>query len=327
MRHFFFIDPIEKLNIKKDSTLMLAANLKVKGEEVYFLFEEDLCLVTHARDLKLFVYDFDPVFQEDYDRFKGRVFLENLLLTSKREIILNSHIDIFHMRLDPPFDSRYLRYLWMLKFFKDKKLKIINNPEGILKYNEKLWAYTQPSSIETYVGASSDGFLKFLYSLNLKNQEVILKPLDLYQGMGVEKINFSHRSAEDLKNIFLKKVADCGGPIVAQPFISEVAKGEVRAIYFKGYELGSILKVPKEGEFLANIAQGASFRPIELKTSVKNECEHITKHLLAEGVLWVAFDILGDRVSEINITCPGLLVEVSRAHGQNFVTRMQELGF
>ncbi len=93
--------------------------------------------------------------------------------------------------------------------------------------------------------------------------------------------------------------------------------GEIRALYFKGEELGSILKIPKKGEFLANIAQGADFHAIKLNPDIKKECDRICAELMKDGVDWVAFDIMGEHVSEINITCPGLLVEVSFAHKKN----------
>jgi glutathione synthase len=96
-----------------------------------------------------------------------------------------------------------------------------------------------------------------------------------------------------------------------------VTKGEVRSLYFKQVEIGSILKVPKAGEFLSNIAQGATFTTHVLSDLSRSRCEAIVKELAAFGVDWIAFDILGDAITEVNITCPGLLVEVSYAHQKN----------
>jgi glutathione synthase len=171
------------------------------------------------------------------------------------------------------------------------------------------------------VGSSLSEFLKFIKKLT-PEKEFILKPLDLYQGYGVEKVNIEKQNIEE---IFLKKVKENNGAIVAQPFNKEVEKGEIRSLYFKGQELGSILKIPKSGEFLANIAQGASFHAIELTKNLKKECNHICSDLMNEGVDWVAFDIMGESVSEVNITCPGLLVEVSFAHNKNFAKKIIEL--
>lgn len=305
MKHIMFIDPIEKLNPKKDSTLMLASTMKMQGMDVALLFEKDFFVNNQA--VAVFrLYDFDSQFYEDGAYLKNFTLKESDLHQLQKS-------DVIHMRIDPPFDTRYLRYLWMLRYYQQKGIKVMNSADGILKFNEKLHAYSQPSSLLSYVGSSPDGFVQFISQLKDVN-EIILKPLDLFQGMGVEKITVSR---PDLLEVFRQKVKDNNGAIVAQPFCKEVTSGEIRSLYFKGKELGSILKIPQKGEFLANIAQGADFHAITLSDSLKKECNHICAELVKEGVDWVAFDILGEHVSEINITCPGLLVEVSYAHKKN----------
>ncbi|MGZ3787002.1 MAG: ATP-grasp domain-containing protein [Bacteriovorax sp.] len=307
MKHIFFIDPILKLNPKKDSSLMLASTMKQAGIPVYLLFEKDFYL-SNKMSPEFKVYDFSSSFYEDGCYLKSFELKEASLLPVGKE-------DILHMRIDPPFDTRYLRYLWMLRFYQEKGIRVVNSPDGILKYNEKLHAYAQPSSLATYVGSSASEFLNFCGLMKKEShQELILKPLDLFQGIGVEKISLDR---SDLLEKFESKVKENNGPVVAQPFCKEVVNGEIRSLYFKGMELGSILKIPKKGEFLANIAQGADFHAIELSKNVKDECDRICAELLRDGVDWVAFDIMGEHVSEINITCPGLLVEVSYAHKKN----------
>lgn len=315
MKHILFIDPIEKLNPKKDSTLMLATTMKQAGMEVYLLFEKDFYL-SNKLNPEFQVYDFSSEFYEDGCYLKsfqlGALSLQALTIQ-----------DIIHMRIDPPFDTRYLRYLWMLRFYQEQGIRVMNSPDGILKYNEKLHAYAQPSSLASYVGSSVSEFMKFAELMKKEQHlELILKPLDLFQGIGVEKISIDR---QDLRAKFESKVLENNGPVVAQPFCKEVTKGEIRSLYFKGIELGSILKIPKAGEFLANIAQGADFHAIELTKSVKEECNRICAELLLDGVDWVAFDIMGEHVSEVNITCPGLLVEVSFAHKKNLASVLLEL--
>ena len=306
VKHILFIDPIKKLNPKKDTSLLMALTMKNLGLDVFLLLEEDFFLINQSKNI-LKVYQFEGEFEND------GYYLKSFNLSSEKFLEL-SRSDVIHMRIDPPFDTRYLRYLWMLRFFTTKGLRVINSPDGILKFNEKLHAYSQKNSLETFVGSSVEGFTQFSELMRKNHRDLILKPLDLYQGYGVEKI-----SLEDplLIKKFNEKVLENKGAIVAQPFCPDVVNGEIRSIYFKGKELGSILKVPKSGEFLANIAQGAAFHAISLPTHVKNECDKISLELEKEGVDWIAYDILGEKVSEINITCPGLLVEVSYAHKKN----------
>lgn len=312
--HFLLIDPLDKLNPKKDSSLLLAHTLKEAGHSVHLLFEQDFYL-TNEEAPYFHVYDFVS------EQKPGSQYLSKFVLGGERISKLTAS-DMIHMRLDPPFDSRYLRICWMLKSLKSFGAQIVNDPEGIILYNEKLFAYGLPGSIPSFVGASRLDFLSFVERQKEKGvTSFILKPLDLFQGIGVEKMEAND---PDLGAKFVKKCQELQGPLVVQPFIKEVAQGEVRSIYFKGQELGSILKVPVKGEFLANIAQGASYHQVELNPVQRERCEVACAELSRFGVDWVAFDILGDALSEINITCPGLLVEVSEALKTNLALKIVE---
>ena len=138
--------------------------------------------------------------------------------------------------------------------------------------------------------------------------------MDLYSGIGVEKfdINDEHLTAK-----FSKKVEEYNGAIIAQPFIKAVYDGEYRAVYFDGEEVGSIMKKPLPGEFLTNIAQGAKYEKVDLPAKVKDNCDRTARALLEDGIRIIAFDILGESITEVNITCPGLFVEVSYANKKN----------
>jgi len=313
-KHIFFIDPLEKLNTKKDSSLLLATTLKNRGDDVYLLFEQDFYVANTS--LPTFeMYRFNASFVEN------DFYLAHFQLAEKINVTLSEN-DVFHMRLDPPFDTRYMKYLWMQKMLQHFEVQVINDPVGILSFNEKLHAYIQKGALPSFVGSSTSGLKKFLSTLPTNVDALIMKPVDLYQGMGVEKVLLQEN---EVIAMFERKIKESSGAIVVQPFVKEVAAGEIRSIYFKGIELGSILKVPKAGEFLANIAQGASYSAVKLSDKVKNQCDQITKELNTAGVPWVAFDILGEHVSEVNITCPGLLVEVSHAHNVNMAEKIADL--
>ncbi len=309
MAHIFFIDPLEKLNIKKDSTLMMALSFQSRGADCYILFEKDFFITNHAKP-NLEMYKFEGKFKED------GCYLESFNVTKSltKEVTPN---DIIHMRIDPPYDTRYQRYLWMLDFIQNQVgCEVLNSPLKIMKYNEKLVAYKDLShSIHSFVGSSVSAFEKFIKDVKREGvTDLILKPLDLYSGIGVEKVSLDE---ETIIEIFLKKVNDFQGAIVAQPFVKEVSDGEYRAIYFDGVEIGTIIKKPKKGEFLANIAQGAEFEKKELPSKLKEQCDQIAKDLYEDGTRFLAFDVLGEGVNEVNITCPGLLVEVSYACKKN----------
>ena len=308
MSHIFFVDPIEKLNIKKDSSLMMGLSFMELGHEVYLLFEKDFSVAT-KRSAKLKLFPYDGSYKED------GFYLENIQLKEPVLKEINKD-DIIHMRIDPPYDSRYQRYLWMLDFIETQSgCRVVNNPIGIMKHNEKLLAYKRKNSLESFIGSSERGFNEFVQELKTKGiTDLILKPLDLYSGIGVQKV-----SIEDPKlvDIFLSKVKEFEGAIITQPFQKEVYDGEIRTIYLDGKEIGSILKKPVSGDFLANIAQGAHFEAYILGRDIKKECDEMAQDLLRDGVNFLAFDILGGAVTEVNVTCPGLLVEVSYALKKN----------
>lgn len=313
MKHIFFIDPLEKLNIKKDSTLMLALTSLQRGIDAYLLFEKDF-YISNDGPQTLKAYKFTGSFKEDGHYLESITTVDDLFLTI-------DHSCTIHMRIDPPYDSRYQRYLWMLDFLSEKtSCSVLNNPLKIMKYNEKLIAYKNIDIGHlSFVGSSLEGFKKFLQKLEKNYDSIILKPLDLYSGIGVEKVAIKDKNIFD---IFLKKVEEFKGAIVCQPFIKEIYNGEYRSIYFDGVELGTIIKKPNKGEFLANIAQGAQFERADLPSELKNICDNIAQDLYRDDVRFLAFDLLGGKVNEVNITCPGLLVEVSYAYNENLCNRI-----
>lgn len=304
MRHLLLIDPLEKLNIKKDSSLMLALAMQRRGIECYVMFESDFAI--HNQGIqKLRVHSFKGTLKDD------QIYLASFETTGEKVVELTTS-DVLHMRLDPPFDSRYLRILWMLDHLVSMGIKVMNDPRGIMQFNEKLYAYRSEGATASYVGSSLKLAQQFVQHLNPKPSALILKPMDLYSGLGVEKL-----SLNNWEKRFEEKVVELQGPVIVQPFIDAVAQGEIRSLFFKGKEIGTILKTPKDGEFLSNIAQGATFHAEPLTPKTRAQCDAIVKELMNYGVDWVAFDILGDSVQEVNITCPGLLVEVSYAHKKN----------
>ena len=202
-------------------------------------------------------------------------------------------------------------------------VEIVNSPEGILLHNEKLTSYQFPKAVDSFVGSSSREFSSFIEDLKERGvTEIVLKPLDFYQGEGVEKISL-HQA--HLVEHFCQRVVQCAGPLVVQPFCPEIYGGEVRAIFFRGKELGSILKIPPQGDFLSTIARGAKWQKTELTKDQRQSCQKVCTLLEKCGIWWIAFDILGESIQEVNVTCPGLLAEVSTATNQNLAKELASL--
>ena len=302
MRHIILLDPLDKLNLLKDTTLYFAASLLNRGYNVIFIFKPDF----YINNLETVFKGFIPTFKNE------EISLAEIKLELQKD-------DILHMRLEPPFDINYLRTLWMLDFLQKEGVKVVNDPKGIMNYQEKIFPMMEEDSIPSSVITSFDQLNDF--ARITKSKSFILKPLDLFQGYGVTKVSIDHFNAEAFKSL----IDDFNGFCIAQPFLEEVHEGEIRSIYFSGVEIGSIIKVPKRGSILANIAQGATFEKTELSTRVKNKCDAMACFLNERGVPWVAFDVLAGKISEANTTCPGLLVEVSKAYEENLAHKIIEL--
>ncbi len=305
MNHVFLIDPIEKLKLYKDSSLFLATSLKQAGHSVYFLITTDFAISSiESRTLK--VYEFDCTIKNDF-------YMEGFELTNHLELVLSKG-DILHFRPDPPVDGTYLNLCWMSQFLKEQYgIKVINDSMGAVSYNEKLLSFKEKNSLPSLVSNNFSHFQEFIIK-SKDHSDFIVKPLNLFSGIGVEKYN--HSNLDDLK----ERLRISEDYLMIQPFDPAVVNGEVRSIYWEGNYLGSVLKVPKLGSYLSNTSQGSSIEHYELEKNLRDQCHKICTDLLDFGVKLVAFDILNKNISEVNITCPSLLVELSHIHEKN-VTR------
>lgn len=306
MKHLFIIDPIEKLTIKKDSSLFWAISLKKMGQEVYLLFGQDL-YVTNL--------DKSPIF--DVLEFEGRLgsnlYIEHLAILEKTKITLHPS-DVIHMRLDPPFNENYLHTLWLLRYWENQGIRVVNSPKGIFLNQEKLTAYQKEKfPIPSYVGRMGQAAINFLNDLKKQgHKEFVSKPLNSFSGIGVFKFSLTDDFMQlpQFKNM-LDEI------LILQPFLESIYLGEIRALYWRGQEIGTILKKPKAGSFLANVAQGGHFELIKLDAEIKKSCDKVAADLLNDGIDLIAYDVLDGKISEVNVTCPGLIVEVSHALGRN----------
>ncbi len=305
----FYINPLESLNIRKDSSLLLALTAQAMNQDCALLFEDDLFLSgPELPQLQFYRFSGELV--------PGSFYLENFQLGKPFQKQLKEN-DILHFRLDPPFNEIYLKRLWILQELERLGVRVQNSPRGPLLFNEKLSCLKYPQhSVLSFYGNHLQGFKNFLFKLEqLGIEEFIVKPMESFSGIGVQKIAMEKKGGPPINEVF--EALKAQGPFIVQPFMESVYQGELRSVFFKGQELGTILKIPKDGGFLSNLAQGASYEKADLESSVKEICLQHAWRLKEEGVDLIGFDILGDKITEINITCPGLLVEVSQAMGRN----------
>lgn len=310
-RHFFLIDPMEKLNTKKDTSLFLALTAKKMGHESYLIFDKNFYAHNFSDKYEILAHSFEGEIGPDF-------YLKNFKLGQEKSVEIKK-TDTIHMRIDPPVDSRYLSYLWALQLIQKKGMKITNDPTGILKVNEKVDAYLRDESYPSWIGKSVTSLEHVIEEWKKSYTALVVKPINGFSGIGVKKITFADKN---FKSILDEVFSFSQDMFIAQPYLSQVEKGEKRVIYFRGELLGAILKMPKDGGFISNIAQGAKFQKVDVSPLEASRCLEVSQSMLKDGIELIAFDVLGEVITEINVTCPGLLVELSSAHQKNLAEKI-----
>lgn len=294
----FIIDPIEKINTKKDSSFAMMLAMQKSNHEILYIKPEDIFLKKdkvcgNAYSIKV----------ED----KPNNFFE---VISDQEINLAS-LDSIFMRIDPPFNMNYIYLTYLLELVEKEsernnhKLVLINKPSSIRDCNEKLFTAWFPQCCpETLVTKSSDQIKKFL----LEQKEIILKPLD---GMGGESIFYLHEGCKN-KNVILETITKKQTEyIMAQAYLPEAKLGDKRITLINGEPVShAVLRTPPKDDIRGNIAVGGTTSIVPLTDRDRWLCAQVGPVLKAKGLYWVGLDIIGDYITEINVTSPTCIREL-----------------
>lgn len=231
----------------------------------------------------------------------------HLKVKSSSEYFLDS-LNIIFARKDPPVNENFITYIQMLSLVPHDKSEtlIVNNPEGILRANEKLYVFNVPNLIPiTLVTSKKEEILDFLN----KHKEAVIKPLFNKGGEGVFYLKVD---GIDTNSIIEKSLAN-NHTVVIQKYLPEVLNGDKRIILLNGEPVGGIIRIPKPGEFRAHISRGASFKPLVLSKRDIEICKALKPFLIRDGIYFAAIDIIGNYLIEVNVTCPANLYETEQA--------------
>jgi len=287
--HLFVIDPLERLNLAWDTSIKIAFSLSKAGETVYFCTGRELSRSLHptgafalARLAKF-----------------GSKTTELTLEPSERVALVD--FKSIQMRREPPYDLDYIGTLWILDSV-SHLVPVVNAPKALLEINEKLSILDFPLFTKPAI-VSSDAEELMNFAKDRCNSNIVIKPLGLYGGRGVEHIEGERGLLERLH------VATMNGKEsrMIQEFNPAVYQGEVRAFTAEGKPMAWCLKVPKAGEFLANTRAGSALEPYQPTERDLDVATGVAETLLKKGVLFAGIDMIGGWLSEINITCPALL--------------------
>ena len=291
------MDPIDDIDIDGDSTFALALEAQARGHGLYHYLPEDLSLrdgraVAKARPLL--------VRREDGNHFSF----------GDAETLDLAGVDVVLMRQDPPFDMAYITATHFLEHIHPQTL-VVNDPVSVRNAPEKLFVTHFEGVMPPTLISSS---LEEIAAFRAKHKDIIVKPLYGNGGAGVFHIKPDDENLNSLLEMFDGIHRE---PVIIQRYLPEVRQGDKRIILVDGEPVGAINRVPAEGEARSNMHVGGRAEKIGLTTREKDICAAIGPALREQGLIFVGIDVIGDYLTEINVTSPTGIQEIDRFDGVN----------
>ncbi len=288
------MDPIANIKPHKDSSFAMLLEAQRRGHELVYMQPEDLYLKNgqaFAISSELKVWD-RPITEQFYG------------FGASHDIALNT-LDIILIRQDPPFSNDYLYSTHILELAEAEGVLVVNKPQSLRDANEKLFASWFPECIPPTVVTASASILKeFIQS----HQDTILKPLDAMGGASIFRV----RKDDPNISVIIETMTDHGKHhIMAQTYLPEIKSGDKRILLINGEPIDyTLARIPAEGETRGNIAAGGTGVGMEITARERWLCEQIAPTLKAKGLYFVGLDVIGDYITEINVTSPTCIREL-----------------
>lgn len=289
------MDPISAINIKKDSSFAMLLQAQQRGYQIHYMEMADLYLLQgQARaSTKLLTVQEDPARWYQFG--------------TEQDIAL-SELDAVLMRKDPPFDTEYIYTTYILERAEDEGTLIVNKPQSLRDANEKLYtSWFSQFTPKTLVSRDA----KRLKAFYQAEQDIILKPLD---GMGGASI-FRLKPADANVSVIIETLTEHGSRYaMAQRYIPEITQGDKRILVVNGKPVPYCLaRIPASGETRGNLAAGGRGEARPLSDSDWQIANAIGPTLKAKGLIFVGLDVIGDKLTEINVTSPTCIREIEAA--------------
>lgn len=299
MNILFIIDPIEKLIPYKDTTVMMMQETTARHWNTYIARIDDL-LIDNGQ-----AYAYATEIHADTNQ---KIWYQ-LQQTQK---LNTTHFDIIMMRKEPPFDMDFIYATYMLDIAQKNGTKVVNSPQSLRNFNEKCHITHFPESTPlTLITKNHQELINFIN----EHQNTIIKPLD---GMGGASI-FRVQKGDPNTSVILETVThNYSNYVMAQIFNPAIKDGDKRILIVNGEPLSHVLaRVPAKNDFRGNIAAGATTVVQKISQTNKQLAKSIGAHLKANDVWFAGLDLIGDTLTEINITCPTCAREIFNETGEN----------
>ncbi|MDH5433922.1 MAG: glutathione synthase [Gammaproteobacteria bacterium] len=293
------MDPIENINTKKDSSFAMLLEAQARGHQLFYFKQGDLFL----RDNQVQAHYQPLTVKDDPSDYYSLSEIQTAPLT---------HFDCVLMRKDPPFNMEFVYSTYLLQLAVEQGVLVVNNPQSIRDANEKLYtAWFPQCCVDTLVSRNAKDFRDFL----AKHQDIILKPLD---GMGGSSI-FRVQASDPNIGVIIETLTQLGQQTaMAQQFIPEIVHGDKRILMVNGEPVPySLARIPAKGETRGNLAAGGKGVAMPLTERELWIAHQVGPTLREKGLMFVGLDVIGDYLTEINVTSPTCIREIDAAYQIN----------
>ena len=299
----FQMDPLDNIDPRLDTSFRLAEEAELRGYSVFHYLPNNLTfsktrIIANGHFVKL-----------------NRKQNPSFTILKNKTIDIGHDLDILWIRQDPPFNMDYLSSTYLLDFVGNETL-IVNNPFWVRNFPEKLLVLNYPQLMPATIITSR---IEVIQEFREKYGDIILKPLYGNGGAGVFKINYNDKNFVALFELFQMNSTE---PLIAQEFLPEVINGDKRIILLDVEILGAINRIPQKGEIRSNMHVGGKAVATELSIDEIKICEQIGSKLKEHGQIFVGIDVIGGKLTEINVTSPTGLQELEKFENKNLASKV-----
>jgi glutathione synthase len=302
----FLMDPLEKVLVHHDTTFALMRSAQSRGHRLLSFDQEALFHAggqAHARAREV------EVFEEQGHHFR---------VIAEHEVPL-AVLDALWLRKDPPVDIAFLHATQLVEATGGRAPVYVNSPAGLRTANEKLWALHFPElTPDTLISRDLAQLRAFI---DESAEGVILKPVDGHGGEGVVLLPAGDRNAQSMLELLTARGREW---VVAQAYVPAAREGDKRILLLDGEPLGAILRVPRADDLRSNIHVGGSVVPADLTARELAMVEAMAPRLRADGLVFVGLDVIGERLTEVNVTSPTGIQQLGRFTGSHPEDRVIE---
>lgn len=304
LRFAFVMDPLEGMLVDKDTTFAFMLEAQARGHQIYYLGIRDL--IARGSRVLARAWRCEVARARPHHRLLDEGVVRPL-----------EAFDAVFMRKDPPADPNYIYATMLLSLADRRRSFILNEPAGLREANEKLYALHFPAAIPPTIVTDRIALLKEF--LDEQGGQMIVKPLD---GHGGEGVFLADRSDRNLNAILETVTYFERRPVMGQRYLPEIRNGDKRLLMLDGEPLGCTLRVPLPEDHRGNIHVGGKCVRAEVTARDREICRMLKPRLARDGLYFVGLDIIGDYLTEVNVTSPTGIQEINRLDGTNLEARV-----